>query len=293
MTEKQRQIKPILFIPKLPELYRKLLAEWLGTFYVVFVTACVNDLGVKSNQGALAVGFAVVMLVYTLGHISAFFNPAVTFAAYLNGFITKKELIAFSLTQYFGGWVGSLVVYGFEGNTNFPVDKPINDTAPEVFKAFVAELIGTTFLVVAGLQCGFSKQRGNQFFGFAIGMEVLSISYAVGKISGASLNPAMTTALIGTHAIAYSADPMKWWIFYMLAGYLASVVGAALFCAWDSYHPSDEVVFNSEDADNAEQKSREGYVEVFGVQNDANKQTISNQSMATMENSSQPNHSYM
>lgn len=229
-------VKPILPIPSLPPLGRRLLAEMFGTFFLVFVIGCVNDLGQSLNQGGIAVGMCLTMLVFSLGHISgAHFNPAVSFATFCCGFLNGTEFASYVVVQVFGGWLGSLVVWGFEGDTNFPVPQPVDDASGSVFKMFVAEFICTMALANAVCQATCSKQRGNHFFGLAIGFAVLTSAYSVGKYSGGSFNPAVSTALMVTHAMADSAAPLKWWPVYVIAELLGGFCAFLLFCLMGSY----------------------------------------------------------
>jgi aquaporin Z len=65
---------------------RPLLAEFIGTFWVVFggcgsavLAAGFPELGIGFAGVALAFGLTVVTMAYALGHISGgHFNPAVT-----------------------------------------------------------------------------------------------------------------------------------------------------------------------------------------------------------------------
>jgi glycerol uptake facilitator protein len=260
----QKKVESVLKIPKLPGLGGKILSEAFGTFFIVLVTAMVNDLSQKSNQGALAVGCLVTVLVYSLNPFSNFFNPAVAFAFYCTGFLKKSEWAIFCATQLFGGWCGSLVAWGLiaEG-VDFPVTKPVSDETAAVVKVFIAELIGTLALITVAMQCGVSKQRGNEHYGLACGFTVLGISYAIGPTSGASLNPAMTTSLMLTHAISNGTTKyLKYWPVYTIAHLLAAFLGFVIFCALGSYHEDDELVFNEEENtsnDEEEEKNNTQY----------------------------------
>ncbi|MQK21898.1 hypothetical protein EI013_26375, partial [Escherichia coli] len=68
-------------------IWQKLLAEVLGTFFMIFagcasVVVNLDNEKVVTHPGiSLVWGLVVMVLVYTLGHISgAHFNPAVTIA---------------------------------------------------------------------------------------------------------------------------------------------------------------------------------------------------------------------
>jgi aquaporin Z len=80
-------------------------------------------------------------------------------------------------------------------------------------KSCIAELVGTFVLVFAG--CGSAALAGdvigNSGIAFAFGLSLLAMVQAVGPISGAHLNPAVTTAVLivgkirPTDALAYIA----------------------------------------------------------------------------------------
>ncbi|PNX90727.1 aquaporin nip1-2, partial [Trifolium pratense] len=66
---------------------QKLIAELVGTYFLIFV-GCASIIVNKNNDNvvtlpgiAIVWGLALVVLIYSLGHISgAHFNPAVTIA---------------------------------------------------------------------------------------------------------------------------------------------------------------------------------------------------------------------
>ena len=103
-------------------------------------------------------------------------------------------------------------------------------------KLFIAEVIGTMLLVllgdgvVAGVMLGKSKAEKSGWIvittGWALGV-ALAV-YAVGRISGAHLNPAITLGLAAVGKFPWSEVPV-----YILAQMLGAFLGAAL--VWLAY----------------------------------------------------------
>ena len=92
-------------------------------------------------------------------------------------------------------------------------------------KKYVAELIGTLFLVLIG--CGSAVIAGQQvgFLGisFAFGLTVLVMVYAIGPITGCHINPAITVAMLVAKKIG-SRDAVG----YIIAQCLGATIGAAI-----------------------------------------------------------------
>src|SRR5258706_2684629 len=69
---------------------RKYVTEFIGTFGLVFTVGCAIFSG--SALAPLAIGAALMVLVYAGGHISgAHYNPAVTLGVFLRGKIPLGE----------------------------------------------------------------------------------------------------------------------------------------------------------------------------------------------------------
>ena len=102
----------------IPSTTKKLTAEFLGTFVLVFggcgtaVLATTNpDVGVGWLGVALAFGLTVVVMAYAVGHISGgHFNPAVTIGAAAGGRIAWKETPAYIVTQLVAGVAAGAVL---------------------------------------------------------------------------------------------------------------------------------------------------------------------------------------
>ena len=85
---------------------QKLLAEFVGTFALVFLGAgaIIHTQGSNLVAIAFAYGLAVAVMVSAVGHVSgAHFNPAVTIGAWVTQKIDSKNATAYIVTQLAGG----------------------------------------------------------------------------------------------------------------------------------------------------------------------------------------------
>src|SRR6266545_4016323 len=93
-------------LPPLAETWRRVFAEFVGTFALVFVAAgTILAVGPEANAGtlevALASGLVIAVMVSSLGHISGgHFNPAITF-----GFLVTRRISVLLGLAY---WIAQL-----------------------------------------------------------------------------------------------------------------------------------------------------------------------------------------
>ena len=86
---------------------RKYLVEFIGTFFLVF-TVCAAV--IKGGALApLAIGSALMVMVYAGGHISGgHYNPAVSLAVLLRGKLDAKEFVPYVVSQVLGALAAAL-----------------------------------------------------------------------------------------------------------------------------------------------------------------------------------------
>jgi aquaporin Z len=159
----------------------KLLTEFLGTFFLATVVALTGN--------PLAIGAVLMILVYGGGHISgAHFNPAVTFAFFLQQKISAKESLFYIISQFAGAILAALL-YVFSTRLFF-VAQPAAQTP--FLTAFLVEVVFTFLLVRTILSVAAdTRVKGNQYFGLAIGGALFVGAVAGGPISGGAFNPAV------------------------------------------------------------------------------------------------------
>src|SRR5262245_37527872 len=117
---------------------KKYLVELIGTFFLVFT---IGNVVIAPGAGALAplaIGSALMVMIYAGGHISGgHFNPAVTLAVYIRGKCPASDVPGYMASQIVGGVIAAVIVLFLKGN---PEVKPMDIL---VAPALVAELLGT------------------------------------------------------------------------------------------------------------------------------------------------------
>jgi len=183
----------------------KYLAEFLGTYALVFAGtgAVVIDLethGSITHVGiAITFGLIVMSMIYAFGDISgAHINPAVSIAFAITGKFPLKKLPWYLISQIAGAVLASITL-----KILFPANQLLGATLPadSEWQSFLLEFLLTFFLmlVIITVSTG-SKERG-MFAGIAIGSVVCLEAMFAGPISGASMNPARSIgpAVISQH----------------------------------------------------------------------------------------------
>src|SRR5437899_6399639 len=114
------------------------LVEFIGTFFLVLVIGLVV---VEPGAGALAplaIGAALMVMVYAGGHISgAHFNPAVTLAVFTRGRCEAKDVVPYWVAQLLAGAAAACVAVFLVGKSGTPVE------ITNIPVAFVAEFLFT------------------------------------------------------------------------------------------------------------------------------------------------------
>lgn len=206
------------------------IVEFVGTFLFVLTIplSAINN----SEVSPLAVGFMLMSLVFSFGYLSGgHFNPAVSFAVWLSTKdFTKDKLILYTLAQCSGSFAAALYCVMIQG-PSFPTPNAGLDVTKMV-RAFLAESVYTFVLASVVLHVANSKQKNNNFYGFAIGMAVLSASLCVGDVSGGAFNPAVATGLTLMRCLTTYCVPLAnlwlYWASELLGAFVASILYLAL-----------------------------------------------------------------
>ncbi len=198
----------------------KLAVEAIGTFFLVLTVGMTVLEPGAGVMAPLAIGFALMMMVYMGGHVSGgHYNPAVTLGVMLRGKATTGELMGYWLAQILGALLAAVVTLYLKGEVTSTA------AALPVVPALLAEFLFTFALVFVVLNVATAPAtEGNSYFGFAIGGTVLVGAYAVGPISGAAFNPAVAVGAV-LMGLARMADL---WIF-LVANLAGGAVAAIVF----------------------------------------------------------------
>jgi aquaporin Z len=200
---------------------KKYITEFIGTFFLVLTIGMVV-VGGKGDFAPLAIGSALMVMIFAGGHISgAHYNPAVTLAVLLRGKIPLTEAIGYMIVQISGAVIASVVVMYL-----------LNDKIPEMAvemtnstKGLLGEFLGTFGLAYVVLNVATSKETsGNSFYGLAIGFTVLAMALAFGAVSGGAFNPAVA---IGISMLKLTSWNSIW--VYLLGCFGGASVAALIF----------------------------------------------------------------
>ena len=200
---------------------KKYLVECIGTFlFVLTVGMVVIDPGSAGPLAPLAIGSALMIMVYAGGHVSGgHYIPAVTLAVWLRGRCPTADVPAYWIAQILGAFAASYVVLYLKGNPT---------VTPQVIKvvpALIAEFIGTFALCYVVLNVATAKSTaGNSNYGLAIGFTVVVMAFALGGISGGAFNPAIATGITLMHLESAS----NFWI-YLVGDLAAAALAAGIF----------------------------------------------------------------
>src|ERR1700757_2059869 len=192
---------------------RKLIVEFIGTFVLVFTV------GAAARSGAalapLAIGAALMVMVYAGGHISGGqYNPAVTLAVLVRGRINRGDAFRYWTAQLAGGLGAALVVRAVVAASQAHTVAPVGRA---MANALIVESLFTFALAFVVLNVATSKETDeNSFFGLAIGSTVMVGAVAVGGISGGAFNPAV---VVGGAAMGlFASSTLIYLVVQLIAG---------------------------------------------------------------------------
>ena len=218
------------------ELLKKALAEFIGTFTLVFV-ACGVAAATKGSLVAtsLAFGLTIVAMAYSVGRVSGcHINPAVSLGCLITKRMSAKEFCVYVISQILGGFVGAVLVFGIfkmadvalPGDAcNYAVGFAGKLTAGGVIGALITEIVLTCIFVYAILNVTDEKAGTGKIAGIVIGL-TLTLVHLIGiNLTGTSVNPARSIATAISAAIYNgTTDALaQVWMFIV-----APMVGAAL-----------------------------------------------------------------
>ena len=233
-------------------LAQRMVAEAIGIFFLVFVgagSAAVtlmlghgaptygnpNDIGIGALGGlgdwlaiGLAFAFVIMTMVYIFGHVSgAHINPGVTLALLLHRDISLPDAVGYWVAQVVGATLGAYaiaLVYGHQAWAIGGLGAPGPFPGVPLWRAGIAEGIGTFALVLGVLGMAINKKAPPAFVGLIIGLNIAGLIVLLGNVSGAAINPArMFGPIFADYTLGVS---VRWAVVGMYV--LAEAIGAAL-----------------------------------------------------------------
>jgi aquaporin Z len=199
--------------------WRRLLSEFIGTFFLVLVAAGGGMMGkafpdtIDRGAAVVAPGLMVLAVILFMGKLSgAHLNPAVTLAFSLRGDFPWRRVPGYILVQLagaaFAAWFLTLVIgVSAASGSNYPAE------GYSQFAAFTMETVLTFGLVSVILGTASGAQNIGIIGAFGVGAYIALAGLWGSPISGASMNPARTfgpdlVALDFTGYWVYVAGPL-------------------------------------------------------------------------------------
>jgi aquaporin Z len=221
-------------------LSRKLAAEFIGTFWLVFggcgsavLAAGFPKVGIGFLGVALAFGLTVLTMAYAIGHISGcHLNPAVSVGLVTGGRFSSSELMPYIGAQLAGAVVASTVLYviasgaaGFSLEGGFAANGygAHSPGGYSLLSAMVAEFV-LTFMFLLVILGSTDERAPAGFAGIPIGL-ALTLIHLIGiPVTNLSVNPARSTGpalFVGGWAL------QQLWLFWVAP--IAGAVAGGLF----------------------------------------------------------------
>lgn len=218
------------------DLWKSLVAEFVGTFILTFVLA--GSVALSISQGgsvvgnALAGGLIYLVLIYTIGCYSgANYNPAISFGLALTGRLGWCRMLLYWIMQFLGAIAaGALIswIFGFESAAGSPGG---DLTFEEPWKVVVLEMFLTFFLVLAFLYVTRNPMIAI-ISGFVIGLVLTADILVGGFIARVGVNPAYA---LGTGIFAGHNNLANYWVFVvgpLFGALLAALVYKLMTIPW-------------------------------------------------------------
>ncbi|HWK73204.1 MAG TPA: aquaporin Z [Povalibacter sp.] len=227
-------------------LNKKLLAEFIGTFWLVLggcgsavLTATFPNVGIGILGVALAFGLTVLTGVFALGYASGgHFNPAVSVGLWAGGRFPAAQLLPYIISQVLGAILAAAVIYLIaSGNadwslqTNGIAANGYGEHSPGGYPlqaALVCEIV-MTFMFLIVILGATDRRAPAGFAAIAIGLCLTLIHLISIPVTNTSVNPARSTGpalIMGGWALG---QLWLFWIAPLIGGALAGFTYRSMF----------------------------------------------------------------
>ncbi|NJN39822.1 MAG: aquaporin Z [Gammaproteobacteria bacterium] len=218
-------------------LHNKLIAEFIGTFWLVLggcgsavLAAAFPDVGIGLLGVSFAFGLTVLTMAYAIGHISGcHLNPAVSLGLLVGGRFKGSEFLPYVIAQVAGAILAAGVLYliasgqaGFDLQASGLASNGYGEHSPGKYSlgaGFVTEVV-MTFMFLVIILGATDKRAPAGFAPLAIGLGLTLIHLISIPVTNTSVNPARSTGpalIVGGWAL------QQLWLFWV-----APMIGAAL-----------------------------------------------------------------
>jgi len=250
--------------------FRRYLAEFIGTFIVVFIAAgaIVADVFLTHTRLAdsfgplgivAAYGLAVALAMLAVMPISgAHLNPVLSISAYVARRLSLSEVGGYVLAQVVGAVVAAFLLRAIMPKSAFDFASggaPGLAAGVSVLQGTAVEVVLTFFLTFT-FWAVFVDERGPRAVApFAVGLAVIVGGLAGSAFSGAAMNPVrwLGPALASTHV----SNWLIWTVGPLLGGLLGSLAYESLFLSEFPARPSGALDGEEEGEEEEEEEELE------------------------------------
>lgn len=221
-------------------MFRKLTAEFIGTFWLVFcgcgsgiLAAAFPEVGIGLAGVSFAAGIALMAMIYTIGGVSGgHMNPAVSVGLAVAGKFPASNVLPYIVAQVAGATASGAALYlvasgkagfhagGFAAN-GYGELSPGGYSLTAVFVIEVVLMVLFQFIILGTTH----RRAPADFAPLVIGLSLTAINLVSIPISNTSLNPARSTGVV---FFAETAALSQLWLFW-LAPMLGAVIGAVIW----------------------------------------------------------------
>ncbi|HNQ98458.1 MAG TPA: aquaporin [Trueperaceae bacterium] len=209
---------------------KPLVAEFIGTFTLIFAGVGAIAIGADLVGVALAHGIALAVMITAVAAVSGgHLNPAVTIGLWAAGKFPAGKILGYLIAQVAGAFVAAILI-----KLCLPAETAVAGTGTPALAAGVGvgaaillEAVLTFFLVFTVLGTAVDK-RAPKLGGLLIGLSVTMGILVAGPITGAALNPARH---LGPALLAGGSFLGQFWI-YWVGPVLGGIVAGAVYKAF-------------------------------------------------------------
>lgn len=233
------------------QLYKKLMAEFFGTFWLVMggcgtaVLATNATLFPEVNVGfvgvSLAFGLTVLTMAFAVGHISGgHFNPAVTIGLWAGGKHSTAEIVPYIIAQVIGAAAAAAILAfiatgngaelgGFAANGYAELSPGKYSLAAVIAMEFVM-----TFFFLFVILGATDRLAPAGFAPIAIGLALTLVHLISIPVSNTSVNPARSLSQALFADGAYLNQVWVFWVVPIVAAFVAGFVYRSFFKTADA-----------------------------------------------------------
>ena len=223
-------------------MFRKLSAEFIGTFWLIFIgsgsgilAATFAGIGIGIVGISLSAGIALMAMIYAIGGVSGgHMNPAVSVGLAVAGKFPAGHVLPYVLAQVAGATAAAAVLYlvasgragfvaGGFGANGYGELSPGGYSLTAGFVAEVVLMVLFVFIILGSIH----DRAPAGFAPISIGLSLTAINLVSIPVTNTSLNPARSTGLA---LFAETGALSQLWLFWV-APMAGAVIGALVWKA--------------------------------------------------------------